>query len=60
MREVAAPAQPNRPSVFDRLTNQAAQGNNAAAVTASAVVKRLRKSAAAAVADPQGMTLCLV
>ena len=50
MRQVAAPSQPNKPSVFDRLTIQAAGGNSAAAVTASAVVRQLRRSAAAAVA----------
>ncbi|DBA73496.1 hypothetical protein WJX77_009911 [Trebouxia sp. C0004] len=47
MRQVAAPSQPNKPSVFDRLTIQAAGGNSAAAVTASAVVRQLRQSAAA-------------
>ena len=58
MRQVAGPAptQPNRPSVFDRLTTQAAQGNNAAAVTASAVVRRLQRSAAAA-ANTEGAVL---
>ena len=54
MRQVAAPTQPNRPSVFDRLTIQAAKGNNAAAVTASAVVRRLQRSAAAAAAGKKG------
>ena len=54
MRQVAAPSQLHRLSVFDRLTTQAAQGNSAAAVTASAVVKQLRKSAAAASADSDG------
>ena len=57
MRQVAGPTQPNRPSVFDRLTSQAAHGNSAAAVTASAVVRRLRKTAAAAAAGSQGNTL---
>ncbi|DBA80348.1 TPA: hypothetical protein ACH3X2_007295 [Trebouxia sp. C0005] len=50
MRQVAAPSQPNKPSVFDRLTIQAAKGNSAAAVTASAVVRQLQRSAAAAAA----------
>ena len=59
MRQVAAPPQPNRPSVFDRLTIQAAKGNNAAAVTASAVVRQLRRSAAAAAVSSEGdLLLC--
>ena len=54
MRQVAAPPQPNRPSVFDRLTIQAAKGNNAAAVTASAVVRQLRQLPSAAVVSSEG------
>lgn len=57
MRQVAGPSKPNQPSVFDRLTSQAAHGNSAAAVTASAVVRRLRRSVAAAAAGSQGNTL---
>lgn len=48
MQKVTAANQGNRPSVFDRLTSQAAQGNTAAAATASTVVRRLQRSAAAA------------
>ncbi len=58
MRQVAAPSQPNKPSVFDRLTTQAAKGNSAAAVTASAVVRQLRQSAAAAAATEGDAQLC--
>lgn len=61
MRQVAGPPQPNRPSVFDRLTIQAAKGNNAAAVTASAVVRQLRRTAAAAVVSSEGdLRFCAV
>lgn len=48
MQKVTAASQDNKPSVFDRLTSQAAEGNAAAAATASTVVKRLQRSAAAA------------
>ena len=48
MQKVAAASEGNKPSVFDRLTSQAAQGNTAAAATASTVVRRLQRSAAAA------------
>lgn len=59
MRQVAGPPEPNRPSVFDRLTIQAAKGNNAAAVTASAVVRQLRRTAAAAAVSSEGdLPLC--
>ena len=54
MREVAGPPQSNRPSIFDRLTIQAAKGNSAAAVTASAVVRQLRRTVAAAAVSSEG------
>ena len=57
MQKVAAANESNKPSVFDRLTSQAAQGNTAAAATASTVVRRLQRSAAAA--QKQGDSLML-
>lgn len=58
MQKVTAASQDNKPSVFDRLTSQAAQGNAAATATASTVVKSLQRSAAAAKrqGDKHGMS----
>ena len=56
MQKVTASKQGSKPSVFDRLTSQAAQGNTAAAATASAVVRRLQRSATAAKKQGNAMT----